>query len=55
MQISHEESYTELFQKAIKSRDIITTPQQISNSVLRRRIYQYKLKMSKQDRPSTSI
>lgn len=48
MQISHNESYTELFKKAVASRDLITTPQQISNSILRRRIYQYKLTMNKQ-------
>jgi len=55
MQISHSEPYAELLKKAIRSRNIITTSQQISNSTLRKQIYQYKLKMGKQDNPPTTI
>jgi hypothetical protein len=54
MQISPNESYSELLKKAIKSRNIITTQQQISNSMLKKKIYQHKLKMSKQKQLSKS-
>lgn len=46
MQISPHESDTEILKKAIISRDIVTTSQQISNFTLQKHISQYKLKMS---------
>lgn len=55
MQITYSESYAELLKKAIRSRDTITTPQQISNSTLRKQIYQYKLRIGKQDNSLTAI